>query len=170
MLNGSHTTITDDHLFDLITESKRIVSKSPRNGYREEGRHRRCELELQSVDQDDSLFVVFVRQNIEYGENFSIGLRCRVGTASSRLVTLIRYNGPHGETSRSPDGHFAVPHIHRLTAHELARGSTEPQERVREFTTRYGTFEHAISVFLDDIGVTNSLDFFPSLGQLRFVL
>lgn len=162
--------MTDDQIYDLITGAKRIVSKTPRHGYTEEGRHRRCELELQSLDEDNTQFVVFVRQNMQYGENFSIGLRHRIGAASLGLVTLIRYNGPHGETSISADGHFAVPHIHRITAAELARGSTEPQEREREVTTRYGTFEQAINVFLDDIGVTNSLEFFPSLGQLRFAL
>lgn len=170
MLYGAKSVPTDEHLLELVTVAKCIVSKTPRHGYAEEGHHRRCQLELRSDHQDGTHFVVFIRQNTQYSENFSIGLRCRVGTTSLGMVTLIRYNGPHGETSLSADGHYAVPHVHRLTSAELALGSAQPRERERERTTRYGIFEEAVSVFLGDIGVTNSLEFFPALGQLRLPL
>ena len=82
-------------------------------------------------------------------------------------ITLVRYNGPHGESSRSADGHFARPHIHRITAQELASGSTQPQERDRTITDRYATLEQALRVFFDDVGVANHDQYFPSLSQLE---
>ena len=68
---------------------------------------------------------------------------------------MVRYNGPHGESSRDPDGHYAAPHIHRITQEESAKGSVEPQEKHRELTDRYNTFEQALPVFFSDVGVSN---------------
>ena len=80
-------------------------------------------------------------------------------------VTLVRYNGPHGETSRSQDGHYAKPHIHRITAQEIESGSIQPQESHRENTDRYNTLEEALSIFFFDVGVINYSDYFPELLQ-----
>ena len=108
---------------------------------------------------------MFVRQNTVFIENFSIGLRYVLGSASQNSITLARYNGPHGETSRAPDGHYAQPHIHRITAAELAAGSIQPQEKDREITSRYSTLEQALRVFFGDAGVSNYADYFPELQQ-----
>ena len=90
-------------------------------------------------------------------------------TGDKRLgtITLVRYNGPHGEINRHADGHYNKPHIHRITAAEIASGSTEPQESHREITTRYGTFEQALLVFFDDIAAPDSGQYFPELLQGR---
>ena len=82
-------------------------------------------------------------------------------------ITLVRYNGPHGEINRHSDGHYNKPHIHRITAAEIASGSTEPQESHREITTRYGTFEQALLVFFDDIAAPDSGQYFSELLQGR---
>ena len=105
------------------------------------------------------------RQNEKFIENFSIGLRYKTGDDSLGTITLIRYNGPHGETSRSPDGHYNKPHIHRITASEIASGSTQPQECHREITDRYQTYEQALPIFFGDIGVENYKKYFPELLQ-----
>ncbi len=158
------TTITDRAIQDLIQLPKAIQSKTPARGYKEESRYRRCTLSLQAVDER---FTVFVRQNKEFIENFSIGLRYLSGDRTLGTITLIRFNGPHGETSRDPDGHYAVPHIHRISLDELKSGSTEPPEKRREMTDRYATFDQALDEFLDEIGVTNRDQYFPASRQLR---
>ncbi len=89
-------------------------------------------------------FNVFVRQNIRFAGNFSIGLRYQANRGNLATITLVRYNGPHGETSRSPDGHYALPHIHYITEEEIARGHMQPQENHRELTYRYSSFTEAL--------------------------
>ncbi len=159
--------LTDRQIRELIARPKVIVKKEPVRGYKEENHHRRCDLELETTPSSDDEFTVFTRQNIVFIENFSIGLRYQTNDPKLGTVTLVRYNGPHGEYSRHPDGHYAVPHIHRITATEIASGSTQPQERDREITDRYSTFENALVVFFADIGATNYGEYFPELLQGR---
>ena len=157
-------TITDQVIQDLIQLPKTIESKIPAKGYQHENLHRRCTLSLQA---DDEKFTVFIQQNDRFVENFSIGLRYQTGDKTLGAITLIRYNGAHGEVSRHPDGHYAKAHTHRVTAVEVSSGSAQPQERLREITDRYSTFEQALLVFFKDIAASNDRKYFPELGQLR---
>ncbi len=157
--------LTDQQILNLIGCPKIITKKEPARGYREYNRHRRCDLELEFVDDSEAAFTVFIRQNNEFIENFSIGLRFQTNSPTLGAITLIRYNGPHGETSRDPDGHYARSHIHRITASELESGSVQPQETNREVTDRYSTFEQGLTVFFTDIRVTNFEDYYPGLLQ-----
>lgn len=158
--------LTRQRIQELIELPKIIVSKRPRHGYREENGNRRCDLELRSRGKDGSTFAVFIRQNLQFAENFSIGLRYRVDLPLG-AITLVRYNGPHGETSRAPDGHYAKAHIHRITEQELASGSTQPQERDRTITVQYATLDQALWVFFNDAGVSNHDEYFPEMSQMR---
>lgn len=157
----------DHEIERLIGLPKDIVSKTPSVGYRSENRNKRCELELTASSSSDIEFTVFIRQNDKFIENFSIGLRYKTKDRTLGTVTLVRYNGPHGETNRGPGGHFGRPHIHRVTATELAEGNREPQERHREITDRYSTYEQALLVFFADIAASNHLDYFGELRQLE---
>ena len=159
--------LTDHEIESLVRLPKNIVSKTPAVGYRNENLHRRCELELTASSNPSAEFTVFIRQNDKFIENFSIGLRHKTKDRTLGTITLVRYNGPHGETSRGPGGHFGRPHIHRVTARELAEGNREPQERHRDMTDRYSTFEQALSVFFRDIAASNYLDYFGELRQLE---
>ena len=119
---------------------------------------------------DDSItFVVFIRQNNRFIENFTIGLRYHTGDKTLGTITLLRYNGPHGESRPQTDGHYAKPHIHRVTEAEIASGSRQPQERHREITDRYSTFEEALYVFFDEIAITNLVEYFPDALQMRLL-
>ncbi len=159
--------ITDQDIQDLIRLPKIIVDKRPTVGYREENGQRRCDLDLRTDVSDAATFKVFIRQNTRFIDNFSIGLRYKTRDKSLGTITLVRYNGPHGEISRHPDGHYAKPHIHRITAAEIASGSTHPQERHREITDRYSTYEQALIVFLNDIEAYDHTVYFPGLRQGR---
>ena len=161
--------MTDQDILDLIGRPKAIVKREPAHSYRIEHRQRRCDLDLRA-DADGGTFEVFIRQHTDFIENFSIGLRFQTSSRLQGRITLTRYNGSHGESSRAPDGHYALPHIHRLTAEELASGSIQPQEKERQITTRYGAFEQALEVFFADVGITNALDYFPELQQRRLPL
>ena len=69
--------MTDEEIAQMIGAPKTIVSKTPMKGYREQNGHRRCDVELRSESVGDGTFRVFVRQNLMFIENFSIGLRYR---------------------------------------------------------------------------------------------
>ena len=159
--------LTDHDIQTLIELPKLIVAKDPSKGYRDDRGYKRCDLDLLDKTECSLKFAVFVRQNTNFVENFSIGLRYQTGDSKLRTITLVRYNGPHGEYSRDPDGHYATPHIHRITAAEIASGSVQPQESDRKITNRYSTFEQALMVFLGDFAVSNRENFFPELLQGR---
>lgn len=157
--------LTSIKIEELIKYPKKIIKKVPNTGYKPDGNSRRCDLNLATLDTKDEVFSVFIRQNNEFIENYSIGLRYQSNNKELGTVTLVRYNGPHGETSHHKDGHYNKPHIHRITAAGLASGNSMPQENNREITERYNTLEQAIDVFFTDIGVTNHLDYFPRNTQ-----
>ena len=159
--------ITDDDIWNLIRLPKRIVSKSPARAYREEYGQRRCDLNLQATDDSGLVFSVFVRRSVRLPGNFSIGLRYPVNEGKLTTITLTRYNGPHGETDRSADGHYALPHIHYITQEEIEAGHSQPQESHRELTNSYATFEEAMRVFFQDTATENYAQFFPELQEPR---
>ena len=158
---------TDQEIKNLITTPKTIGSKTPASAYRQENGHKRCDIDLWATSDDTRKFKVFIRQNDKFIENFSIGLRYQTGDINLRTITLTRYNGPHGEMSLNSDGHYIKPHIHRITASEITSGSTQPQERNREITDSYNTYEQALHTFFADIGVTDYETYFPELLQRR---
>ena len=159
--------LSNQNIQDLIRLPKAIRAKTPTRGYREEQGSRRCELDLVPLRALDCVFPVFIRQNLKFTENFSIGLRYSDEQKNSIPLTLVRYNGPHGESSRTADGHYAKSHIHLLTADELAKGHSQPQERHREITDQYATLEEALRVFFHDTSTQNYEEFFPGILQTR---
>ena len=146
---------------------KVIVSRKPHSGYRISGGHRRCEIVLQADGDPVLQFSVFIRQSTAFIENFSIGLRHQANVAGLGQIILVRFNGPHGETSRDPDGHYDKPHIHRLTSEEVELGSAQPQERLREVTSLYRSLDEALPAFFQEIGVRDAAEHFPELLQGR---
>ena len=160
--------LTETKIEQLISAPKQILQRVPASGYEEVGLHRRGALDLTATNDDGiDRFSVFIRQNLHFTENFSVGLRWHSNDPVFGRVTLVRYNGPHGETSRQPDGHFAQSHIHRITAQEIQRGSRQPREEERRLTDRYSTLESALRVFFRDTAVTNVADYFDELSQLE---
>lgn len=147
--------LTDGQIRRLVAMPKRIVKKDPAKGYKDEGNHRRCNLDLAAIHPSVGNFDVFIRQHTLFIENYSIGLRYLTDDSSMGAITLVRYNGQHGEVSRSADGHYAASHIHRITQEELEKGSLAPQDNFRELTDRYTTYEQALAVFFSDVGVAD---------------
>ena len=59
-------------------------------------------------------------------------------------------------------------HIHRLTEEDIVDGLVQPRERKREITDRYTTFEQAIVVSFQDLGIVNLIEYFPGLQMRMF--
>ncbi len=157
--------LTDREIQELIQSPKKIKERNPDRGYSEGDGHRRCNLVLEDDSGGGGIFSVFIRQNTFFIENFSIGLVYKKDKEVGS-ITLIRYNGPHGETSRDEDGHYAKSHIHRVIAEEVRSGIMQPQEKHREITEKYSIFEEALNAFLVDVGIVNGSEYFPELNQL----
>ena len=155
--------MTEADLDELISCPKQITKATPAKGYKEADGHSRKDLEVET--SADRAYSVFIRQNAEFIENFSIGLRYNTRKKHMGMVTLVRYNGPHGEESRSEDGHYAAPHIHRITVDEMNSGNTEPQEKHREITDRFSSLEEALVEFFKEVGVQDYSKHFPDLSQ-----
>ena len=96
----AYDLLTGHEIGRLIELPKDIVPKTPSVGYRHENGNRRCELEIAASSRPDTKFTVFIRQNDKFIENFSIGLRYRTKDRRLGTITLVRYSGRHGETSR----------------------------------------------------------------------
>lgn len=149
----------------LVSEPKQVTDRKPAADYRLDRGSYRCDLELESIGEPKHRFAVFVRRHAEFAENFSIGLMYRSDHPRFRTVTLVRYNGPHGESSYSEDGHFSRPHIHYMRESELNRGHSVPQPRCRELTDRFTTFDQALNCFFTDTNIADYGLYFPHLTQ-----
>ena len=155
--------LTDKEIQELITTPKTIITREPAKGYKHESGNQRCDLTLNSTENEKVTFLVFIRQNTQFIENYSIGLRYKTKNKALGTVTLVRYNGLHGETDWGHDGHYNNPHIHRITAEELKSGNIHPQESHRKTTDKYNTLEEAIEIFFNDMNVVNWSTYFPQL-------
>lgn len=157
--------LNDSQIDALVTAPKRITERNPTSGYRLDGRSNRCDLELEAIGEPRQRFAVFIRQNLVFIENFSIGLMFHSDHPRLKTFTLVRYNGPHGESSASADGHYSHPHIHYMREAELGRGHSRPEPRFRELTDRFATLEQALICFFTDTSVEDYVRHFPNLAQ-----
>ena len=109
-------------------------------------------------------FEVFVRVNLTFPENFSIGLRHCPPDGGGE--TLLRYNGPHGlfKPGRGDSIHNIAPHIHR--ASETNIKARLKAEHGAEKTDDYAlAYELALSCFLVRVNAKDAVSYFPELGQ-----
>jgi hypothetical protein len=149
---------TDEEFEGLVACPKQVVDP-PRRDMRVEGKMKRNDMTLKSVDGKHS-FRVFMRQSDEFIENFSLGLMYVPGEEPGSFQ-LIRCNGQHGGESVHP--HHAVFHIHRSKADDINAGILEP--RHIEQSTAYASFREALAHFCAIIRLEKPDDYFPGLSQ-----
>lgn len=139
--------LSDSAIGELISCVKVVVDAS-RRVMRVEGLHRRADIKISSEDGSKQ-FVIFIRQSIEFSENFSIGLRYVPNDGTDSLI-LFRCNGPHGPSNGSLSGtHHPHPHVHTATSSNLEEGLRP--ERGAEITTEFAELWGATSFFLDRV-------------------
>jgi len=137
---------TDQELAELIACEKSIHDLT-RKEMRIEGQMLRNEMDLLSLDGKHA-FRVFMRQNRQLPENFSIGL-IYLSSSEPGSFCLMRYNGMHGGDNVHP--HHAACHIHRCVADDLNAGIKT--ERHVAFTAEYAAYRDALRCFLLAAGV-----------------
>lgn len=151
---------TDKDLSQFIACPKKI-SQSPRKDMKEDGSHLRNDMELESTDGKHG-FRVFMRQNMDLPENFSIGMDYLPKDEPGSFC-LIRCNGTHG--ANKAHSHHLTCHIHRSNAEDVNAGLRV--ERHIEQTGEYAAFRDALRYFLSAVNVqaADLSQYFPSLTQ-----
>lgn len=154
---------SDEEIGDLISCPK-VISDPPKRHNVLEGGHNRNDMKLTS-EGGDKVFSVFMRINVEFPENFSIGLVYHPKDERGTL-TLIRMNGPHGEfltsSGVSPDSH-CLYHCH------LAKPSNIQSGRLPEWggdpVTCYASYEQALYCFLSVANIRDADIHFPKYQE-----
>ncbi len=138
---------TDEELHALRAMPKRIDNPHSRWSEKPAGApsHRQRSFKARGGGDEQSIFDIYQRQNIQDDADFSCGI-VYVALDGSRL-TLACYNGPGHEHGRI----LYRPHIHRATAKAIASG--RKPEREAEETDRYQTLEGALACLLEDFSI-----------------
>jgi len=154
---------SQEELRELIECPKTIVYP-PRKEMTLDRGHLRNGMRLKSAENKHD-FSVFMRQNRDFVENFSIGL-VYLPKDGTPEITLIRCNGPHGdvvENALDPVPHRGH-HIHLARAENIEAGF-EPGKGAT-LTKDYATFEDALGFFLRKCNVLDAEKYFANIVQL----
>jgi len=154
--------LTDERINKLITEEK-IITEPPRKEFKIENQHMRNDFQLTSSD-GTRRFSVFMRQHMEFKENFSIGLIYYAEDGTS--FNIFRCNGNHGEVV--VDTLVPVPHrsyhTHKITAQLIENNINDPKHI--EETSEYASIEQALKYFCTYTNIKDADKYFPNINQL----
>jgi hypothetical protein len=148
---------------DELISCPKIISEPPKKEMKIDKGYKRNDMELTSKD-GKLKFSVFMRVNIDFPENFSIGLDY-TPVEERGSICLLRCNSPHGEfhsEGKIPTSHF-VPHIHKAKSDNIEAGFRP--EKGGEPTDKFLTFEQALPYFLQKIKVIDAEIYFPKITQ-----
>ena len=147
---------------DFLISCPKVITSPPSRDMKLDKRHYRNDFELTSEDEQ-FVFKVFMRKSEAFQENFSIGLSVRPKNEPG-FVTILRYNGPHGDHVNS----FGDVHPHRgyhiHTAEEKSLDEGLAPELTAHTTTEYASYEEALAHFIKR---ANVLGFEKHLGALN---
>jgi hypothetical protein len=151
---------TEDDINYLIDCAK-TIKEVPKRDMKEENRHRRNDMVVINSEGDE--FDVFIRQSLDFDEDFSVGLVYR--SKDGKRITLVRYNGQHEQSDKpfSDNPHFSY-HIHRATADNLNTGRFE--KHPASITETYGSFDEAIGEFMKAARINDWQKYFPDAVSL----
>ena len=148
---------------DALVSCPKTVTEPPKRAMRTEYRHSRNDMRLTSTDGANR-FRAFLRQSLEFAEDFSVGLEYL--PTDGRSFVLLRMNGQH-DVSHDPQevrAHFLY-HIHRARAQQVSQGffNSLPSEA----TDLYASFKQAVVAFFREVGIVEEPErFFPDLVEL----
>jgi hypothetical protein len=135
---------------ELVTCHKAMLDP-PSREFKDENRHRRKDMRLYDIADPKRTFMVFIRQSLEFAEDFSLGLVYL--SPDARRLTLIRYNGQHDQSNDPYDRaktHFQY-HIHKATPENLNNGRNDKHPALS--SNDYASFEEATAAFLAAINL-----------------
>ncbi|HWQ53726.1 MAG TPA: hypothetical protein VN442_08575 [Bryobacteraceae bacterium] len=150
---------------DQLIACPKTVSEPPRKALKADGAHLRNDMKLTST-LDGSEFHVFMRISADFPENFSIGLRFLPHDGSG-VITLLRFNGPHGEFNDHFDPHHPHSEFHVHKATETAMAAGLKAEKWAERSQEFASFAEALAAFLRTAAVVDADLYFGDYLQPR---
>ena len=109
-------------------------------------------------------FGIFIRQNLTFIENFSIGLMYR-RPEFKQSIHIIRYNRAHDP--RKNIEHCKKPHIHKIKQEQIEQDTIKAPLMDIQLANNYSTFEEGLVAFIKDTNIVNWQEYFPELEQLK---
>jgi hypothetical protein len=148
---------TDEFIRELLSCEK-MITKPPTKEYKTERQQDKKDFSVDSKEGKYK-FKVFIRKNINFEENFSIGLLYNPQNGEE-VVCLLRFNGRHGG-NRAAQHHFEY-HIHSGTA-KIINDGLKSDSNI-DITTDYASLDDAIQIFLSRINLDliDKQRYFPS--------
>ncbi len=158
-------TFSQIELDDLIVCPKR-VSEAPKREMKLDGAQMRNTAKLVALNETKGEFTIFMRQNVDFPENFSIGLAYSPHDGRE-TITLLRCNGPHGGYNNNfvpAPPHFDY-HVHRADENAIEAGQAAEKCAVK--TSEYASFEEAKQYFVRAISLSpnDAQKYFPPNTQ-----
>jgi hypothetical protein len=162
---NSFSQIEIDQLIACVKE----ISEAPKRELKLDGAQLRNSAKLKSPIEITGEFTIFLRQNVDFSENFSMGLTYSPRDGRDAII-LLRCNGKHGDFNGKfdPEHPHWDFHIHRATEEAINAGFTP--EKFAEKTTEFASFEEAIQVFVKKVNLNlkDAQKHFPNRSQIDF--
>ncbi len=154
--------ISQSEIEELIRCPKKII-EPPKKQMKSDRGNLRNSMKLESLDGQYS-FLVFMRRNEKFPEDFSIGIDLHSNIELGRIA-LFRCNSPHGgKNAESEDIHFSH-HTHTISAQRFRKGIKKPD--LREVTKEYASFEEALLFFIREVNIIDADEFITDIGQRK---
>lgn len=145
------------------------ISEAPKREMKLDGAQMRNAAKLIALNETKGEFTIFMRQNVDFPENFSIGLAYSPHDGRE-AITLLRCNGKHGDYNGTfdPDHPHWDFHIHKANEESIEAGYAP--EKFATKTTEYASFEEAIQTFVKEINLNaqDAQKHFPAKPQIPF--
>jgi hypothetical protein len=161
-------SFSQDELDGLIACPKEIT-EPPKREMKLDGAQFRNSAKLVASNEIKGEFTIFMRQNEDFPENFSIGLKYSPQDGRE-TITLIRCNGKHGDFNASFDREHPHSDFHIHQASESAIEAGYAPEKVADRTSEYASFEEALQYFVKVINLNpkDAQRHFPVKAQIPF--
>jgi hypothetical protein len=141
------TPLSDSEIDDLIAETKRLPERFNEHlRLRSKRGHKEAQLDV--IGENDSLFGIVLRQNLQNSLDFTAILTYLIPNTNV-LFRLRRYNGKsHEHTNRLERERFYDFHIHMATERYQLSGLRE--DAYAQPTHRYSDLSGALTCLLED--------------------
>ncbi len=135
---------------DALISCPKEISAAPARSLKLEGAHLRNDARLLATDGTKGTFTIFIRKNVDFPENFSVGLMYKANDDRPE-IKLLRCNGKHGYYNEGMGGFVPTDphydfHIHRASEKALDSGFTA--EKYATATTEFASLEEAVQYFV----------------------
>jgi len=156
---------------DRLISCPKSVDYAPSKSLVKDGAYWRNRAGLVATDDTEGTFSMYIRQNVAFEENFSVGLVYSSNDGRGE-VTLLRCNGKHGafNSQYDPDNWHTHNHIHKASESDIDAGF-RPEKHATS-TTEFASLEEAVQYFVKvvNLDAKDAAKHFPSdkQGTLEF--